>query len=116
MHNAILFTCNALGVHYIIALLFSVLILAPIGYALHSFYTFERDMEPIRFMRFTGGLIAAFPLNLALMMVLVSGIGLGVPLATLLCTGLLFLWNYLSARWAILLRRDRRASPASKDG
>ena len=33
-----------------------------------------------------------------------SGLGLGVPIATPLATGVLFVFNYLSAHWAIVRR------------
>ncbi len=110
IHNAIVIACDALAVHYAIALVISFLVLLPLGYALHSVYTFERDLGPMRFLRFAGGLLTGFPINLALMALLISGLGLGVPIATLLCTGMLFLWNYLSARWAIL--QDKAWRPA----
>jgi len=102
IHNGIMFACNAIGVHYLIAIIISFLFLAPIGYGLHSFYTFEHDLAPMRFLRFASGLLIGIPINFVLMGLLISVIGLGVSVATLLCTGLLFLWNFLSARWAIL--------------
>lgn len=110
IHNAIMFACDAIGVHYTIAMVISFSVVAPISYGLHSFYTFERDLTRMRFLRFAGGLFMGFPINLVLMALLISGIGLGVPVATLLCTGLLFLWNYFAARWAILVRIGLRSS------
>ena len=97
-----MFACNALGIQYAIALVISFAILAPTGYTLHSLFTFERGMVPRHFVRFTAGMLAGFPINLALMVMLVSGLRLSVPVATVLCTGLLFVWNYCAARWAIL--------------
>jgi len=110
IHNAIMFASNAVGMHYAIALVISFLALVPIGYALHSVYTFGRDLTPMRFLRFAGGQLTGVSINFALMVLFISGVGLGVPVATLLCTGLLFLWNYFSARWAILLRNGKRSS------
>lgn len=110
IHNAVMFGSDRLGVHYIAALVISFVILLPTGYALHSLFTFERDMAPVRFLRFAGGLLAGFPINFVLMVLLVSVLGLNVPLATLLCTGLLFIWNYVAARWAILLHPDQGGS------
>lgn len=104
IHNGIMLASDAAGVHYIAALVVSFVVLTPTGYMLQSFYTFERNLEPRRFLRFSGGMLAGFPLNFLLMALLISGIGLDVPVATLLCTGLLFLWNFMCARWAILLR------------
>lgn len=108
IYNAIIIAGDMLGIHYMITLVVSVLILAPTAYTLHSLFTFERGMERMLFLRFAGAMLAAFPINFALMVLLVSGLGLRVPVATLLCTGLLFGWNYLSARWAIVPRRARK--------
>jgi len=102
VHNGVMFGCDSLGVQYLIALLVSFAVLAPTGYTLHSLFTFERSMEPRRFLRFTAGMLGGFPINTALMIALISGMGFKVPLATLVCTGLMFVWNYCAARWAIL--------------
>lgn len=102
---------NAAGIHYMLGLIVSFVVLAPTGYALHSRYTFGREMELGRFVRFAGGLLAGFPINLVLMIIFVSGLKMSVPIATLVATILLFVWNYLSARWAILLRRERCDQP-----
>lgn len=106
-HNLIMFATDAIGIHYIPALVMSSLILLPTAYALHSRYTFEREVGPVRFVRFAGGMLAAFPINLVVMVVLVSGLRLPVPVATLIATAVLFVWNYVAARWAILLHRER---------
>jgi putative flippase GtrA len=116
LYNAMMFGADMLGLHYVVALVISFAVLAPIAYALHSFYTFERDMEPLRFLRFAGGMLSALPINFILMVLFVTGLGLPVPVATLLCTGLLFLWNYLFARWAILLRAPWRPSGSNENG
>lgn len=108
LHNAVMFGCDWIGINYLAALVISFAVLVPTGYVLHSLYTFERGISPRQFMRFTAGMLAGFAINLVLMIVLVSGIGLGVPPATLLATGLLFVWNFVSARWAILLHRGTR--------
>lgn len=105
VHNGIMFGMDRLGAHYVASLVLSFAVLAPLGYFLHSIYTFAREVQPIRFVRFATGLLAGFPINLVLMVLFVSVLGLGVPLATFVCTALLFIWNFASARWAILLHR-----------
>ena len=105
VHNLIMFGMDRLGVHYLASLVLSFAVLAPFGYFLHSIYTFDREIRPVRFVRFATGLLAGFPINLVLMVLFVSAVELSVPLATLICTGLLFVWNFLSARWAIYLHR-----------
>lgn len=111
IHNLLMLATTMAGIHYLPALVVSFLVLAPTAYGLHSRYTFERALGWDRFARFAGGLLVGFPINLVLMVVLVSGLDLPVPTATLIATVILFAWNYLSARWAILLHRERRNQP-----
>jgi putative flippase GtrA len=111
IHNAVMLAVDAIGIHYMLGLVISFALLAPTAYALHSFYTFNRAMGRDRFVRFAGGMLAGFPMNFGLMIVLVSGLELAVPLATLIATILMFAWNYLAARWAILLHRPRCNQP-----
>ena len=101
IHNGLMIASSSFGVQYIIALAISFLILTPTAYMLHSLFTFELGIAPVRFLRFTGGLLTGTAINLALMILFVSVMELKVPIATFVCTGLLFLWNYISARWAI---------------
>ena len=102
---------DAAGIHYMLALVISFVVLVPTAYALHSHYTFERDVAPARFVRFACGLVAAFPINFVLMIAMVSGLRLSVPVATLFSTVMLFAWNYITARWAILLHREHGSQP-----
>ncbi len=106
LYNAVMFACDVLTVPYGIALVIAFSILAPAGYILHSLFTFERGMVPVRFARYAGGMLTAFPGNFAIMVVLVSVLGVKVPIATLLCTAILFVWNYFMARWAISRHRS----------
>jgi putative flippase GtrA len=110
-HNLTMFVTDAAGIHYMPALVLSFLLILPTAYALHSRYTFERDIAPVRFVRFAGGVLAGFPINFVLMVVLVSGLRLSVPVATLIATFVLFMWNYVAVRWAILLHLDRGKQP-----
>ncbi len=104
IHNLIMFATDWAGIHYLAGLVISFLVLAPAGYLLHSLYTFEKAVEPQRFLRFSATLLAGFPLNLVLMALFVSVVHLSVPTATAICTALLFLWNFVAARWAIVSR------------
>jgi len=108
LHNGFMFASNGLGMPYVPALALSFLLQAPTGYTLHSLFTFERSLTPGGLLRFTAGLLTGFWINLALMVMLVSGTGMKVPVATVLCTGIMFVWNYLSARWAIAVQTATR--------
>ena len=106
LYNVVMNAGNALGINYLAMLCVSFAVMGPTAYALHSYYTFERSVAPVRFLRFVKGQLGGFFLNVSLMALLVSGLAMGVPLATLVVTVLMFAWNYLTARWAILLHRE----------
>ena len=84
---------------------FSVLsfsVTTPIGYAIHSAYTFEAQYSARRLQRFMAGAVSGFVVSAALMVLFCSGLGLAVAVATPIATVLVFFWNFALARWAIL--------------
>ena len=111
LHNLLMYLTDAVGIHYTAALVLSFVIIIPVAYALHSRFTFEREIAPAKFLRFAGSVLAGFPINIVLMVILVSGLRLSVPVATLIATVLLFIWNYVAVRWAILLHLERSNQP-----
>ena len=109
---AIMLTVDALGGHYLLALLAGFLVVTPLGFVLHSRFTFAEPLRGRAFMRFAASATAAYPLALAVMVVLCSGFGLSVAIATPIATAILFLWNFTAAHWAILSHFDLRAAIA----
>ncbi|WFP60546.1 GtrA family protein [Mesorhizobium sp. WSM4904] len=95
---------DRLGGHYLLGILVSFLTVTPIGYTLHSRFTFAEPLRLKAFTRFVGGVVAAYPISVAMMVVLCSGFGLGVAIATPAATIVLFVWNFAAAHWAILPR------------
>lgn len=49
----------------------------------------------------------AYPISVAMMIVLCSGLSLSVAIATPIATVALFVWNFVAAHWAILPRLYR---------
>lgn len=103
-HNAIMIVVDQLGGHYLLGILISFLAVTPIGYTLHSRFTFAEPLRVKAFMRFVGGVVAAYPLSVAMMVVLCSGFDLSVAIAAPIATIALFVWNFAAAHWAILPR------------
>lgn len=103
-HNAIMIGGDAAGLHYFPATILSFLLVTPLGFALHCRFTFREPTSVDRFLRFASGIAAGYPLSLALMALFCSGLGLKVIIAAPLATLLLFVFNYLSAHWAIVRR------------
>lgn len=103
-HNAIMIAVDQVGGHYLLGILVSFLAVTPIGYALHSRFTFAEPLRLKAFTRFVGSVVAAYPISVAMMVVLCSGFGLSVAIATPIATVALFVWNFATAHWAILPR------------
>jgi putative flippase GtrA len=103
LHNVIMIGTSAHGMPYPPALVLSFFLTTPIGYLIHSTYTFEQACSWISLQRFLAGIVSGFVLSAALMALMCSGLGVSVAIATPVTTLLLFLWNFALARWAILI-------------
>jgi len=103
LHNAIMIGTSAHGMPYPPALVLSFSLTTPIGYLIHSAYTFETACSWLRLQRFMAGAVSGFLISAALMVLLCSGLGVPVAIATPIATLLLFFWNFALARWAILI-------------
>ena len=103
-HNAIMIAADHVGVHYLLGTVISFLAVTPLGYLLHSRFTFSEPLRLKAFVRFVGGVAMAYPISVAMMIVLCSGLSLSVAIATPIATVALFVWNFIAAHWAILPR------------
>jgi putative flippase GtrA len=102
LHNVIMISTSAYGMPYPPALVLSFSVTTPIGYAIHSAYTFEAEYSTRRLQRFMAGAVSGFVVSAALMVLFCSGLGFPVAIATPIATVLVFFWNFALARWAIL--------------
>jgi putative flippase GtrA len=73
-----------------------------IGYALHSFFTFGALPSRLSFGRYTLAMLANFPLWVASLGLFSDLLKIPVAIVGPATTLLIFVWNYLSARWAFL--------------
>jgi putative flippase GtrA len=103
-HNAIMIGADYIGIHYLPSMVISFLVLAPLAYALHCRFTFRQARSLAGLFRYMGGMMAAYPLSLGLMVLFCTGLGWPVLVASPLTTILLIVYNYVSAHWAILRR------------
>lgn len=106
----IMLAVDFLGGHYLLGTVIAFLAVTPLGYALHSRFTFAESFKLKSFLRFVGGVASAYPVAVLTMILLCSGFGLGVAIATPITTVALFVWNFIAAHWAILPRLN--LSPA----
>jgi putative flippase GtrA len=82
-----------------------------IGYTLHSLFTFRARPSADSFLRYTLATLANFPLWAAALYLLGDLLHVPITVAAPVTTVMMFLWNYLAARWAFIRTRvERRAS------
>ncbi|WJI73650.1 MULTISPECIES: GtrA family protein [unclassified Mesorhizobium] len=111
-HNVIMITVDQLGRHYLLGIMISFLAVTPTGYALHSWFTFGKPLRFKAFARFAAGVAAAYPISVAMMVLLCSWLGLGVAIASPIATVALLIWNVVVAHLAILSRFSLRSATA----
>jgi putative flippase GtrA len=104
---AIMLGVDAAGGHYLLGTLASFILTTPAAFMLHSRFTFRERMSMRSFIRFVSGAASAYPLAAGTMIVLCSGLHLGVGIATPIATIFLFGWNFAAAHWSILPRMRR---------
>jgi len=73
-----------------------------IGYALHSAFTFAAQPSRLTFTRYTLATLANFPIWAALLYILCDVLKASIAIVAPTATALVFIWNYISARWAFM--------------
>jgi len=100
----VMLTVDFLGGHYLLGILVGFLVVTPLGYALHSWFTFSEPFSLRAFFRFAAAVIAAYPVATGMLVILCSGLKLSVAVAYPIAVAGMFAWNFLAAHWAILPR------------
>lgn len=108
-HNAILLGADLWHVHYALSCAMSYVVVVVLGFALHVRYTFQRPPIAASFWRYALSMAANYPITLALLFLMCDIISWPVAIAAPTATVLLFVWNFLASRWAIV-----RKPPASR--
>jgi putative flippase GtrA len=70
------------------------------GYTLHSAFTFGTAPARLTFARYALGTASNFPIWIAALYLLVDVLRISIGIAAPVATALIFLWSYLTARWA----------------
>ena len=103
-HNAILLGAGFAGLHYVVGCAISYLVVVIIGFALHVRFTFDATPTLPAFWRYALGMAANYPLTLALLFVMCDVAGWPLAIAGPTATVLLFAWNFVLSRWAIVTK------------
>lgn len=101
LHNAIVISGAALGLHYAVATCVSFCILVCVGYTAHVYFTYKTEPSARSFAIYTGACLINLPLALAAMFAFCTIARLPVAVGTPLTSGVMFVFNYLGARLAI---------------
>lgn len=101
---AIMLAVDFAGGHYLLGTVMAFSIVTPLGYALHSWFTFAEPFRLTAFLRFAGAVASTYPVTVAMLAILCTGLGLRVAIAFPIATVALFAWNFVAAHWAILPR------------
>ena len=111
LHNVIMIGLDYWHVHYAASALVSFVVVVLAGYALHISFTFREQASFASLWRYTAGMATNYPLNVALLFLMCEIAHLPMAIAAPAATVLLFGWNYLLSRWAIV-----RSGPAAPPG
>jgi len=99
-NNGMMILGDFAGAHYVPMMFLSFVIIIPLSYLLHSAFTFHTELSAAGLLRFTSSRALGGSLSLLTMLILCSGLGWRVAIATPVTTVALILWNYASAQWA----------------
>lgn len=99
---AIVLAVDSIGGHYSLGVFAGFLIVTPMAYALHCLCTFGTNFSVRSFLCFTAAIVTSYPLAIAVLAFLCSGLNLHVVLAYPMSVVIMFVWNFASANWAFL--------------
>ena len=102
VNNIFLITLVKFGVNYLVALWICYVPILLLAYALHTSVTFQVDRSFRSFLRYALVTLANYPLWIASLFLLRSGLRLPIEVAAPIGTIIAFIGNYLAAHWAIL--------------
>jgi putative flippase GtrA len=78
------------------------------GYVLHTMFTFATQPSRVTFLRYALAMLANFPLWAAVLYLFGDLLHVSITLLAPATTVLIFLWNYVAARWAWLRQPGER--------
>ena len=100
LHIAIMIAGDAVGLHYVVSSVISLVVVTAFGYALHSKWTYpQAERGRASFTRYIVIVGSNFPLSLAGLFVFVDLLGVSVPIAAPVVTVFLVGFNFVASRW-----------------
>lgn len=93
------------GMHYAAATLVCFCLIAIIGYSAHSLWTFQARLELSSFVRYVSAILINLPMAVLIIGTAHDLMKLPIYVSNVLSTIILFVWNYVAARWVFAPRK-----------
>lgn len=100
--NAVITGMDQFGTHYLVSTATAAIAVTPFAFLLHCHHTYRIAPSLTGLARFCAGIALGSALTFVSMVVLCDGLGLSATAAAPITTVVLFFWNYLATRWALL--------------
>lgn len=104
LNNAILISADFAGLHYLTAILVTVVITLPLSYLVHTAWTFEAPATWRSLARYAAGSVTSLFVASAAVSGFRGGLDLPMIWAAPLATVTMTIFNYVVASWAITRR------------
>lgn len=105
VNNIILIALVKGGINYFVGVWLAFVPMLFLAFALHARVTFQVDASRRSLLRYALATLANYPLWIASLFVLDTGLKLPITIAAPVGTVIAFVGNYVAAHWAILYRR-----------
>jgi putative flippase GtrA len=102
MNNILVIGLAGFGIHYFFSTAIAFVPVLCVGYGVHTNFTFHSSASWPSFIRYTLAMLMNYPIWLIGLYVLCDLFGVSISLAAPTTTALVFSWNFISTRWALL--------------
>ena len=102
LNNVLLIGFVEAGFNYLTAIWLACGPMMLVGFALHTSATFNVEPSFRSFLRYSAAILVNYPIWIGSLYVLCDVVALPIYFASFIATGVMFVWNYISAHWALL--------------
>ena len=92
---------SSIGFHYSVATVAAFCIISLVGFSLHCHWTFRVEKSLSSFLCYISAMLINLPLTIMFIGIWHDLAGLSILVSTMLASAILFIWNYVAAKWAI---------------
>jgi putative flippase GtrA len=102
LNNILVIGLAGFGIHYFFSTALAFVPVLCVGYAVHTNFTFRSFASWPSFIRYTLAMLMNYPIWIIGLYVLCDLFGVSISRAAPTTTALVFSWNLVSTRWALL--------------